>query len=178
MSLYAGGGVAAVAAAVAAFLVISKSGGTTPVKHDTTAPAAQVGANVPVNPAANPGGGTSTQQPVSQGAPTGGRPNVPAASVTKATPPSSTAVDISARLPALLRESAEDSTAARALAEAERLQPNAVGSNENIGLSVVRAQALAMLGKDAQGCVILNTIKERAAQTKYDEAVQRMMKSC
>jgi serine/threonine protein kinase len=187
-ALYAGGGVAVAAVAVAAFVIFSKGGSTPPVKHDGAAPASQVAANVPanvpVNPAANPGGGTPTQSPVLQGSQPTGEPSVPTTSQKKtpnglkATPPSNGAVDISARLPALLLESADDATAAKSLAEAERLQRNAVGSNEIIGLSVVRAQALAMLGKDPESCDILNTIKERAAKTKYEERVQRMLKSC
>jgi hypothetical protein len=180
--LYAGGGVAAVAAMIAAYVVISKSGGGAPVvKHDSIAAVTPTTANVAAKPTSNPGGGTSTQLPVTQGSPASSLTTPPpiAPKPTGRTAPVSSAVDVSARLPDLLSESAEDRTAAKALNEARALAPKAVGSNEIIGLSLVRAQALGVLGKDKESCDILNTIKERAAGTKYDESVQRLLKlSC
>ena len=172
-----GGSVAAAAAAVAVFVIMSRGGATAPAKRDSTSVVPPVVAGAPVSPAATPGGGTPpaqtrTQGPVMQGAQTMAKP-IPTP------PPVTAAVDIGARIPDLLRESAEDATAARALREAEALAPKAIGSNEIVGLSVVRARALGWLGRDKESCDILNTIKEHAASTKYDEDVQRMLKlSC
>ena len=172
-----GGSVAAAAAAVAVFVIMSRGGATPPAKRDSTSVVPPVVAGAPVSPAATPGGGTPpaqtrTQGPVMQGAQTMAKP-IPTP------PPVTAAVDIGARIPDLLRESAEDATAAKALREAEALAPKAIGSNEIVGLSVVRARALGWLGRDKESCDILNTIKEHAASTKYDEDVQRMLKlSC
>ncbi len=172
-----GGSVAAAVAAVAVFVIMSRGGATPPAKRDSTSVVPPVVAGAPVSPAATPGGGTPpaqtrTQEPVMQGAQTMAKP-IPTP------PPVTAAVDIGARIPDLLRESAEDATAARALREAEALAPKAIGSNEIVGLSVVRARALGWLGRDKESCDILNTIKEHAASTKYDEDVQRMLKlSC
>lgn len=174
----AGGVAALTAAVVAAFNLLPKSEGT--AKPDTAAatPPAAVGAPLAVvqEPLAQqPAGGTQTSTTPPRIAP----PAVKSSTSNVPAPQTTAVVDITARLPALLRESAEDATATKALAEAERLTPNAVGSNEIIGLSLVRAQALAMLGKDAQGCELLNTIRERAASTKYGERVQELLKdSC
>ena len=172
-----GGSVAAAVAAVAVFVIMSRGGATPPAKRDSTSVVPPVVAGAPVSPAATPGGGTPpaqtrTQGPVMQGAQTMAKP-IPTP------PPVAAAVDIGARIPDLLRESAEDATAAKALREAEALAPKAIGSNEIVGLSVVRARALGWLGRDKESCDILNTIKEHAASTKYDEDVQRMLKlSC
>lgn len=173
-ALYAGGGVVGLAAAVAAFVVISKSGGTPAVKHDSSTAAPQVAASVPVNPAANPGGGTPTQLPVSQGVQKTSPPPVVPKTTTSGTP----AVDISARIPDLMRESQEDTSAARALSEAEKLQSRAIASSDVIGLSLVKANAHAMLGHDKQSCDIIDTIKERGASTVYAEKIAIMVKTC
>ena len=93
-----------------------------------------------------------------------------------ATPPSK--VDIGARLPALIDESREDGTAAKALKEAEDLSPFAASSSERIGLSLVKANALAMLGRDKQSCDIIDTIKERGALTPWAEKIAIMVKQC
>ena len=82
-------------------------------------------------------------------------------------------------MPTLLRESAEEKTAAKALEEAVSLLPKAIGTSEIIGLTLVRAQSLGMLGKDNESCEILNTIKERSVSTPYGETVTRLLKqSC
>jgi hypothetical protein len=92
--------------------------------------------------------------------------------------PAATAVDISARIPELIRQSQEDATAAKALKEAELLQPKAIAASDNIGLSLVRANAHAMLGHDKQSCDIIDTIKERGASTVYAEKIALMVKTC
>ena len=178
-----GGATAAVAAAVAAFMIFSKS---PPPKADTLPPASQPVAGVATNPAV-----TQPQTPAQQtssaatpgGSQTVPRSNPPPTSVTKSgggnTPPANAEVSVASRLPDLLRESAEDATAAKALKEAEGLQSKAIGTNEIIGLSVVRAQALGWLSQDAKSCEILNTIKERGASTPYAEKIALMLKqSC
>ena len=90
---------------------------------------------------------------------------------------SSSAGSIDDRMADLLRESSETTTAAKALKEAEGLQSRAIGSSQIIGLSLVRAQALGMLGNDAKSCEILNTVKERSVTTPYGETVARLLKS-
>jgi len=87
-------------------------------------------------------------------------------------------VDISARIPDLIRLSQEDATAAQALKEATLLQPKAIAPSDNIGLSLVRANAHAMLGHDKQSCDIIDTIKERGASTVYAEKIALMVKTC
>ena len=178
------GGLGALAAAgIAAFFILTKDGPAA-VKADSTAATPPVAVNTPAGtipqpPAQRATGTPTSSNPTQTPTPLSKPLNTNTAPAGGTTKPASSAVDIGARLPALLNESAEDATAARALAEAERLAPNAVGSNEIIGLSVVRAQALGVQGKDGQSCQILNTIKERAASTKYDELVQRLLKlSC
>jgi hypothetical protein len=67
----------------------------------------------------------------------------------------------------------------KALSEAAALVHNAHGANEVVGLGLVRAQALGLLGRDKESCEVLNNIKDRAVGTKYDEDVQRLLKmSC
>jgi hypothetical protein len=166
------GGSAAAAAAVAVFFFMSKGGATPPVKHDSTAV---------IPPAVSSATTTPTQAqtqapppaPMMQGAQTMAKPIPVRPRI--ATP----AVDISTRLPGLLRESAEDATAMKALSDAAALVHNAHGANEVVGLGLVRAQALGLLGRDKESCEVLNNIKDRAVGTKYDEDVQRLLKmSC
>jgi serine/threonine protein kinase len=178
--LIAGGSAAAAAAAVAVFFVMSK-GGTPPVKPDSTASVPTSVTSPPLSAAANPGPSTPTQQQGSQSAqqtPT----DTPTPAVTKAvnggTPTVTGAVDISGRIPDLIRQSQEDATAAQALKEATLLQPKAIGASDNIGLSLVRANAHAMLGHDRQSCDIIDTIKERGASTVYAEKIALMVKTC
>ena len=93
-------------------------------------------------------------------------------------PPGSGAVDITARIPGLLSESREDATALKALKEAEQLEKLAIGRDQIIGLSLVKANALGMLGNDAKSCEIVSTIKERGAATPYAEQIANLVKNC
>ncbi len=180
MPIIAGGGAVAAAAAVAVFFVMSK-GSTPPVKPDTSSALPAAVASAPVNAVSNPAATTpSTQMPVSQG-------SVSSASQTAAPPvqrtsgsgaPAMTSVEISARIPELIRQSQDEKTAAQALKEAEVLQPKAISASDNIGLSLVRANSHAMLGQDKQSCDIIDTIRERGASTVYAEKIQLMVKQC
>ena len=180
--IIAGGVAVAVAAAVTAFMIMSKS---PPPRVDPIPPASQPVAGVVTNPPA-----TQPQTPLQQssspaaqtGSPTVTRSNPAATNVTKSgngsTPPVSAEVSVASRLPELLRESADDATAAKALKEAEVLQSRAVGKDQIIGLSVVRAQAYAFLDQVPKACELLNTIKERGATTPYAEKIDFLLKSC
>ena len=177
--LYAGGGVAVALAALAMIYLARSTGkaGATPLSADSVGrTATSVTAPAVTPPQTIPGVAGAVGNTAA--APIVTAPKTPAAG--NAPPRGGTAnVDITARLPDLLRMSADDKTAAAALQEAEKLQDRAIGSNEILGLSVVRAQALGMLGSDAKGCEILNLIKDRTANTRYDETVQRILKqSC
>jgi hypothetical protein len=187
MPLIAGGAAVTVAAAAAVFFMMSQ--GKAAAKPDITSSAPPPIASAPVNPQSN--GATSppasSPGPVSQGTQSPAA-QLPAetfaktAPTNKATvsgaPVATAAVDISARLPALLDQSTEDATAARALREAEQLQPKAIASSDKIGLSLVRANAFAMLGKDRQSCEIIEMIKERGAATVYAEKIAIMVRNC
>ncbi|MEO8335805.1 MAG: serine/threonine-protein kinase [bacterium] len=177
MPLIAGGGAAAAAAAVAVFFVMSK-GGPPPVKPDTAAVVPPAVTSTPVETATNPGASISSpSQPVSEGT----RPPQQQVVVPKPNAggtPAVTAVDISAKIPELMRESQDEASATKALREAEQLQTRAISSSDNIGLSLVRANAHAMLGHDSQSCDIIDTIKERGASTVYAEKIQIMVKQC
>lgn len=180
MPLIAGGGALTAVAAVAVFFVMSK-GGSPVAKPDSAASVPAAVTSPPLSAAANPGTSVPTVQQDAQGTqqtPTETR----GASVTKATnggtPPATAAVDITARIPDLIRQSQEDATAAQALKEATLLQPKAISASDNIGLSLVRANAHAMLGHDKQSCDIIDTIKERGATTVYAEKIALMVKTC
>ena len=177
------GGVGALAViGVAAFMFMSKSGGAG-VKPDSAAvtPSAAVGAptGMVTQPQVQQAAGSQAQtQTTTQGAPPPVRPGNPQTS--NGIPPATRAaeVDIATRLPALYTESSEDATAARALKEAEALAPKAVRTSDIIGLSLVRAQAHAMLGHDKQTCDLLDAIKERGANTQWNEKIQLLLKAC
>lgn len=185
-SLFAGGAVALALAALAMIYVsksMGKAGSTPPVAAEATAPSATSviaaggapaqTASGPAVPAGNVAGSPVGGPPV----PSGGRTTAPAPAAPPATVPPSK-VDISARLPKLIEESAEDSTAARALKEAERLVPYAATSSEKIGLSLVRANSLSLAGKDKDACDIIETIKDRGAATPWAEKIAPMVKLC
>jgi hypothetical protein len=87
-------------------------------------------------------------------------------------------VDILARLPKLIDESADSLTASKALKEAEQLVPYAASPSEKIGLSLARANAQAMLGHDKQSCDIIDTIKDRGVSTPWAEKIAAMVKLC
>ena len=184
--LYAGGGVAIALAALAMIYVSKSTGkaGSTPPAAEATAPNATPvtsagGAPAQTSPGtAVPRTNVAGNSMVGASTPAGGRANSAqstSAAVT-ATPPSK--VDISARLPKLIEESAEDSTAARALKEAGGLIPYAVTSSEKIGLSLVRANSLSLATKDKEACDIIETIKDRGATTPWAEKIALMVKSC
>jgi len=141
--------------------------------------------SAPVNPPANPGtNAPPTPGPVSQGAQVPVQQTATQFAKTNdkapgiSAPAAPAAVEISARIPALLDQSTEDATAARALKEAESLQPRAIAASDKIGLSLVRANALAMLCKDTKSCEIIDTIKERGASTVYAEKIAIMVRTC
>ncbi len=66
----------------------------------------------------------------------------------------------------------------KALKEAEQLEKLAIGRDQIIGLSLVKANALGMLGNDAKSCEIVSTIKERGAATPYAEQIANLVKNC
>ena len=182
--LYAGGGVAVALAALAMIYVTKSAGktGGTPIPADSagrnativTAPAVTPmqttpGVVTPPPVAANNAGGRTADSV--------GRPTTPAVSAAGAAVPPSK-VDISARLPALLDESTEVTTAAKALKEAEQLVRYAASPSEKIGLSLARANAQAMLGHDRQSCDIIDTIKDRGATTPWAEKIAIMVRTC
>lgn len=166
--------------AVAAIVFTARGSAATKPVADSSKIATPVTATPPNTPQNSPAPVGTTQNPDTKVA---SRPAAPGAGAPKTAsgdaPPASAPVVIADRMPDLLRESQEEATAAKALKEAESLQSRAIGSSEIIGLSLVRAQALGLLGKDAQSCDILNTIKERSAATPYGETVTRLLKmSC
>ncbi len=182
--IYAGGGVAFALAALA-MIYFSKSAGktgSTPIAADSagrnatvvTAPAVtpiQTAPGVVAPPpvvAGNAGGRTA--EPAGRSA----TPSTSGASA--AVPPSK--VDIAARLPKLIDESADSATASKALKEAEQLDPYAASPSEKIGLSLARANAQAILGHDKQSCDIIDTIKDRGASTPWAEKIAIMVRMC
>lgn len=181
MPVYAGAGVAALALAAAAFVYLPKSAnksGATPTSGPGAVAPSETSVTAPPvvrqQTAASPEGGG--QKGATKGVEQLSTPLTPGTRPLGGNPSSSSAVSIDERIPALLRESSEDSSAARALKEAETLQVRAIGSSQIIGLSLVRAQALGMLGKDAQSCGILNTVKERSVTTPYGDRVAFLLK--
>ena len=175
--MIAGVGGAVLIAAAAAFFASSR-GPAKPATDSTkiAMPITAAATNASQNSAVPPGTPRTagTKEVARASAPRGGTP----AGVGSA-PAASAPVLISDRMPTLLRESAEEKTAAKALDEAVSLLPKAIGTSEIIGLTLVRAQSLGMLGKDNESCEILNTIKERSVSTPYGETVTRLLKqSC
>ena len=183
--MYAGLGAAVGLAALATIYFskgTSKAGSTPPVAAEATAPNATpvtAQGTVPMQ------GSAATGVPPANVATNAGRTAVPSSG--RSTPagagaPAATVspskVDISARLPKLIDESADSSTAAKALKEAEELVPFAESPKEKIGLSLARANAQAMLGQDKKSCDIIDTIKDRGSQTPWAEKVAAMVKLC
>ena len=166
-----GGGVAVVAAIVAAVFLSNRPAATKVADTPKSEPAVTA---PPVTP-------SQTSAPAGRANNPGtARPPVPGAGGTKQAggtqaPTPTTSASIDDRMPDLLRESMEDATAAKALKEAETLQSKAIEKSQIIGLSLVRAQALGVLGKDGQSCDILKTIKERSLLTPYGETVTRLL---
>ena len=182
--VYAGAGVAALALAAAAIIYFpktaDKSGGTpsvdakavAPSETSVTAPPVVASQNVGAPRGGGQTGGLKAVDKLST-------PISPGTRAADGIASSGTTVSIDDRMPDLLRESSEPTTAAKALKEAEGLESRAIGSSQIIGLSLVRAQALGILGNDTKSCEILNTVKERSVNTPHGEAVARLLKlSC
>ena len=85
---------------------------------------------------------------------------------------------IEERLPALLSASAEDATAAITLTKADAALPKATRTEDIVGLKLVRANALGILGRDKESCDVVQSIKMTGASTKYAPAIERLLKSC
>lgn len=170
------------AAGVTAFFIMSQPDANT-VKADTTAAPVPAAVNAAATgapePPAQQATGTqtsnSTQTPTPLSKPLG-RNTAPTGGAT-AQPPNTT-VDFAVRIPELLREAAENATAAKALREATQLQARAIASSDVIGLSLVRATAHAQLGQDKQSCDIIEVIKERGASTVYAERLSHFVSLC
>jgi hypothetical protein len=183
MPLYAGGGAAVALAALAMFFVMKPSGttgATPPVAAQVIAPSATPVTALGGGPAQSSSGPASpnvtSNSAVPPSNPAGVRTNPPAAAAVAPIPPSK--VDILARLPKLIDESTDSLTAAKALKEADALVQYAASPNEKIGLSLARANAQAMLGRDKQSCDIIDTIKDRGASTPWAEKIAIMVKQC
>ncbi|MEP6991697.1 MAG: protein kinase, partial [bacterium] len=181
MPVYAGSGAVAIALAALAFVYFpkaaDKTGGTLPAPTNSNVPAATTVTapqTTPQQTAAAPG--TPAQNDVAKN---GGKLSTPPVEKGTAAPPTTPTPSISDRLPALLEESDDPDKAAAALRDATALQAKAVSRNDVIGLSLVRAKAVGMLGKDTESCNILHTIKDRSAETPYGEKVTQLLKlSC
>ena len=93
-----------------------------------------------------------------------------------AAPAAPAAVDLAARLPKLLDESTAEGTAAAALASAKSLIPQATRTSDIVGLSLVQAQALGMLSRDAESCAVLAGVSGRAPGTPYAARVAQLIK--
>jgi len=173
---------AVIVVAVAASVFTARGSAATKPAVDSSKTATPVTATPPNTPQNSPAPVGTTQNP---GTRTAGRPAAPDAGATKTAsggaPPATTSpskVDVGARLPKLIEESAEDTTAAKALKEAEELVPYAASPREKIGLSLVRANAHALLGHDKQSCDIIDTIKEGGASTPWAKKIAIMVKQC
>lgn len=161
-------GAAASTAAAAPAVPVAGGGAVAPSGAPASLP---TGAGVPAS-------GAAVAPPVAQ---LSGRTTGPAApsGAARGAPASSAAVDVASRLPGLLEESASDATAARALATAEALGPRATRTSDLVGLGLVRAQALGMLGRDSEGCTVLQSIRGSANDTPYAARIAQLMKdSC
>lgn len=173
MPIYAGGGAAALGLAVLLTIygakALDKSGGT--VKTDSTK-------GVPSVTAPSLGGTQTSPPPASGGTPARQAGNTTSPQMPGGNSSGTENVNVSARLPGLLDESADSAKANRVLSEVERLRKYAASSSDNIGLSLAKANALAMLGNDKASCLIIDTIKDRGATTPWAEKISAMVTSC
>ena len=169
--LLVGGGAIAVAAVVAGVLLMPHGA---PTKGAVAAPAPGVTTSGTVTPAASVAAAAVTPTPAAASvAPPRTGTSAPVASSAAAGP------DIGKRLPALISMSSEDATAAKALSEAEKLAPRATRQDDLVGLALVRAQALGLLGRDKESCVVLHSVDGTAAGTPYGAKVKLMLdQSC
>ena len=175
--LLVGAGAIAVAAVVAGVLFMGKGASTSGA---SAAPAPTVSTSATATPA---GGVVAPAGSPAVGAPAKPAGTAPAAAGrTAASTPASSAgaagPDIGKRLPALLSMSAEDATAPKALSEAQELAPRATRQQDLVGLAVVRAQALGMLGREAESCTVLHSVESTAGATPYGATVVRLLGSC
>ncbi len=186
------GGVAAAVAAVVAVMMALKGGSPTPavsaaaatdsqVAAGATAPPATVGGTTREGPPVQlstrlPGAvvpaGSATRSSAREAALTGG-----AGSVSAAPSAAPAAVTVAARLEVLLDESRDDKTAARALAEAERLIPRATEQEKSL-LDLVRAEALGMQNKKDRACDIARDLKSRLDGSTYARRVELLLSEC
>ncbi|MDQ2667920.1 MAG: protein kinase [Gemmatimonadota bacterium] len=176
------GASAAVALAVVAAMFMTNRGSAPKAAADTAQIVTPVTASAitPTQTASGtiPSVTQSTSNPVARPPePAAGGTSVPPFSKPPAEIPPSK-VDISARLPTLIAESADEATAAKALKEASTLIPYAASPSEKIGLSLAKANAEALLGHDAKACDIIDTIKDRGASTPWAEKIAIMVKFC
>lgn len=90
-------------------------------------------------------------------------------------PAAITATAVAERIPALLDESRTASGAALALATARSLIPRAAHPGDLAGLALVQAQALGMLGRDAERCSVLEAARGRADGTPYAARIAHLL---
>ena len=77
-----------------------------------------------------------------------------------------------------LSHASRESSAARAVEEADRLEPRAVLAEEQVMVALVRAQAYGTLGQDAKSCAALRGGVERAKGTSYEARLAGMIALC
>jgi hypothetical protein len=62
------------------------------------------------------------------------------------------------------------------MATAKSLIPKATRASDLVGLGLVRAQSLGMLGRDAESCSVLRGVEGKAAETPYAARIAQLMK--
>lgn len=165
-----GGGLAAAALLGGAFFLMQGTGSVAPA----AAPAAPVSTAV-AQPA--PSASLPTTTGVGPREPAGtSAPSVQSSGAPRDVPVASAPV-VADRLPALLEESAAEGTAESALATARSLAPRASRTGEVVGLALVRAQALGMLGRDAESCSELRAVERKAGDTPYASRITQLLKA-
>ena len=184
MPVLVGGGVL-VAAAIGAAMLMGRDGSA----GTRAAAASALAATATVPPPGAPAGSSTgapvaaANGPVSQpvatraqetGSALAARPREPSGA-NPGSAGTAPALDIGARLPALLDESSTEGGAAGALATAQSLLPRAVQSSDLVGLGLVRAQALGVLGRDAESCAVLHSVKGTSSGTPYARRIAQLM---
>lgn len=81
-------------------------------------------------------------------------------------------------LRAIDRSAEVESTAQRALAEADAMRGKVTLRDERVYLAFIRAQAYGTLGEDARSCSELKEIAPSAKNTSYESKLAAVLANC
>jgi hypothetical protein len=88
------------------------------------------------------------------------------------------AVSYTAELDAIDRRAEEESTARRALDEANAISGKVTSTDERVRLAIIRAQAYGTLGENERSCSELKRIEPVAKATSYAKSLGKMLANC